>query len=235
MKLKKLFAGVLAGAMVLGCSVMPSSAATTLDAVTSGSTGTILESSSTTIDLTTADTIVVHANCSDTGWGWNNGSFVAQTTTSWAWIQVQYGGSECDGQSWFPSGSVVVSEAGDFDVTVSLAGYVGEGFNLLYSTEASAFSVTSVDIYAGSTLLATWEDGTWTAAPSTYDTTLTYEITEDNLAASSYTVTLTNTDGDTTTYTNNTYYVSGSSYYIGIDITDIPSDQTVSITSVDFN
>ncbi len=229
MRIKKLFASVLAGAMALCYLVMPVGAAVELDGT--GDNTDLFYSTDTTIDLTTADTIVVHAYCSDTNYGWNNGSFVVQTTTSWAWIQKQFGGYECENYpSWFPEGSVVIEEEGGFDVTISLEGYVGEGFKFIYSIEASdAFSIESVDIYAGSTLLATWADYEWT-----YPDVLTIELTDDQLAAVEYTVTLENSDGATATITDSTYVSDASGNYIEIDLSDIPDSQTVTVQDVDF-
>lgn len=111
-------------------------------------------------DLSSVNKVVFNANVADTGYGWNNGTFVVAYDSEWA--EKKFGGSECSGQGWFPANAVVFADTGDFTVEIDCVGFNSSAFRLLYGTgnDTGAFTLKSVDFFNGSTKVFTWTPST---------------------------------------------------------------------------
>lgn len=232
MNFKKVLAGVCIGAMTMAVCASTVSAYDIGSADGSWAQGTII-SNTDIADVNFGElgltSVTFHATATDLNWGWNNGMFTSNSNNG-GWNQVSFGGTET-------GADIILTDAGDFTVSVPVVPNEGGWFELGWGSGASegAFSFSAIDFYAGDALLGTWteEDG-YAAAKTAYDTTLTYAITEADLSADSYVVTLTNKAGQTAAIEGNTYFVEDGKYYIGVDISDIPADEEVTITGVEF-
>lgn len=232
MNFKKVLAGVCVGAMTMAA------AASTVSAVGFGSADGSWAQAAIISNADIADvnfgelgltSVVIHANVADLNWGWNNGQFYSNSNNG-GWQQVSFGGTET-------GANVILQDVGDFTVTVPVEPNEGGWFEIGWGTGASegVFSYSAVDFYAGDVQLGTWtEEAGYVAAKTSYDATLTYAISEADLAADSYVVTLTNKAGQSAAIEGNTYFVEDGKYYIGVDVSDIPADEEVTISGVEF-
>ena len=227
MRTKKLFAGVLAGAMVVGCMVVPASALEPVD-FTDSFTLTLNSGEDNMIQFYMSDFYVDDTSVVDSVTFTYSGDLSSQGWTGGGG-SVGFG----DGYgNWYQEDFEITADTEtvtiDFDVdTMSYGDIIQIG---LWWASGDSIDVTDFTV--------NYTTGTVT----THDSSLTYDITEDDIANyDSYTVTLVNVDGEKATVTDNTYCTTVDSetgevtgYYIEIDVTDIPAAQRVSIDSVVF-
>ncbi len=161
MKLRKILAGFLAGAVAMSSMVVTN---VTASAVTDfgSADGSWVQTSffdnnsaeMADVDLSTATSVTVNAIAFDLNYGWNNASFYVDGAT---WVQTSVGGSNS-------TVDIVLENTGAFsvDMAFSLKPDTGEyavGYGT--STGTGAFGVLSIDVFSGSSKLGTWADGTW--------------------------------------------------------------------------
>ncbi len=213
MRIKKLLAGVLAGAMALSTMVI----------------GVVA-------DPGTINGQIVF-NGYTTGWGgWNGYCSDYDVTTFTATVQDIMDANSITDIDEF-GGALVqmwnVEEEFTCYYEISINGELFDsGILDVETASGSQFAQINGPTYGGDVTDVT--DEITVTLSTTYDTTLTEEISADDVElATSYEVTLANSEGTETTITNNTYFEDDGKYYIGVDITDIPADETVTITSVE--
>ncbi len=166
MKLKKLFAGLVASAMAVStmASMTAFEATAAVDIYNADgawewtsvvSNASIPDYNFGALGLTS---VKINTTCTDINWGWNNAAYYSNANTS-GWKQVSFGGKEQNVDVEFES-------AGDYSVEVPVEPNSGGWFDIGYacSLKTVAFQLNSIDFYAGDTLLGTWEDGKYTVA-----------------------------------------------------------------------
>ena len=220
MRIKKLFAGVLAGAMALSTMVMGVGADTT---VTGGTVSVTADSEWRSFGAVSADELLGDS-------GVSIGAVTSVTFT-------------CDGDSteWY---AVYLYKTADGwtqtsgNATGSVTYYAEDAYlgDFVTSCNWGCFGVWNINSPNESdefTLTLTYSDA-YTDA-----NTIKYYIDEDDLANSSYELTLVDSDGNEGTLTGNSYNVDydddGNPYYwVGVTLSDIPYDQEVTITGIEF-
>ena len=162
MKTRKIFA-VLSSAALAAALAIPASASTPLAETTTGApdytwSWETLFDNTTGVDFSEggATKIVINGTATDLNYGWNNGAF-ATNCNGGGWQSVTFGGENSDV-------SVKITEVGAFVVEVPFTPS-DAWFEIKYGgVPANSFAVDSIDVYAGTTLLGTWEDGVYTEA-----------------------------------------------------------------------
>ena len=177
MNLKKILAGVVAGAMAV--SAMATVAFAAEDIVVDDNWGdeTVFLNNEMVSELDTCKDIFtktvtakITIKCTDDGWGWNSGTVAVAYGNEW--VEKKFGGSNCVGNNWFPDDSVVVATDDVFDVILNMNLNGEEYFKVCANASwTPAFELISIELSDADGVLATYADGEVTAPTSDDDNT----------------------------------------------------------------
>ncbi|MBD5116556.1 MAG: hypothetical protein HDT48_03455, partial [Ruminococcaceae bacterium] len=167
MKMKKILAGVLAGAMAVASIAITNVFADdkTANVPIASPDGEwteikLVDSSSPEmegVDVVGVDKVIFNAVAWDINYGWNNGAFYSNSNGA-SYKSVKFGGAECEVD-------VLLEKVGKFSVEVEID--ITDGWFELgggTSTTEGAFELESIEFYKGSEKVGTWANNQFTAA-----------------------------------------------------------------------